>query len=139
MLSPSPNIRTRPRLQPSRPTIMVVEDDSDNRLMLKTLLEMKGYGVIEARDGLEAVRVLEDARPQLILMDLQIPHLDGFDVARRVRQHPQLGDVPIIIISGHDPARHSRLARAAGCNEYFLKPIDFDRLEQTLAHLLPAS
>jgi CheY-like chemotaxis protein len=132
-------MQTLPRPRPNRPTILVVEDDSDNRFMLKTLLEMKGYCVVEAGDGLEAVRMLEDARPQLIMMDLQMPNLNGFDVARRVRQHPQLGDVPIIVVSGHDPARHGQLALAAGCNEYLLKPIDFERLERILARLAPVS
>ena len=124
--------------RPDRPTIMVVEDDYDNRLMLKVLLEMKGYRVIEAGDGDEAVRVLEAEMPQLILLDLQMPNLNGFALARRVRQTPSTRDVPIVIVSGHDPAKHRQLALAAGCNDYLLKPIDFDRLEEMLTRLIPA-
>lgn len=116
---------------------MVVEDDDDNRLMLKTLLEMKGYRVVEARDGQEATEVMEFTRPQLIMMDLQLPRLNGLALARRVRQHDSMRHVPIIVVSGHDPARHRHIALAAGCNEYLLKPIDFDSLEETLGRLLP--
>jgi CheY-like chemotaxis protein len=119
-----------------RATIMVVEDHADSRQMLKTLLGMKGYGVIEAEDGQAAVALLEIERPDLILMDLQLPKLHGFALTRHVRLHPALALVPIIIVSGHDPLHHRPLALAAGCDEYFLKPIDFDLLERTLVRLL---
>lgn len=123
-----------------RPVILVVEDDDDNRLMLKTLLEMKGYSVVQARDGQEASEVMERApAPQLILVDLQLPRLNGFALARRVRQHDQLGRVPIVVVSGHDPAQHRKLALAAGCDDYLLKPIDFQRLEEILQRLLPVA
>jgi CheY-like chemotaxis protein len=117
--------------------IMVAEDDMDSRLMMKTLLEMKGYCVVEAGDGQVAIEVAERERPQLIIMDLQLPRLHGLVVARYLRQHAELSRVPIIIISGHDPLQHGPLALAAGCNEYLNKPIDFDLLEKTLSRWLP--
>lgn len=124
--------------RPTAPVVLVVEDDDDNRLMLKTLLEMKGYYVLQARDGEEASELMELApAPQLFLVDLQLPRVSGFALARRVRQHEQLGRVPIIVVSGHDPAQHRKLALAAGCDDYLLKPIDFDRLEEILHRLLP--
>jgi CheY-like chemotaxis protein len=119
------------------PTILVVEDDADSRLMMKSLLEMKGYLTAEATNGIEAIAVAERERPHLILMDLQLPRLNGFDVTRHVRQHEALRAIPIIIISGYDPLHHRPLALAAGCDEYLCKPIDFDLLEQTLSRLLP--
>ncbi|MBV9960474.1 MAG: response regulator [Acidobacteria bacterium] len=118
-------------------TIMVVEDDDDSRLMMKTLLELKGYRVLDAASGEEALARAEQDRPGLILMDLQLPRLSGLAVARRVRQHAQLSETPIIIVSGHDPLQHRQLALAAGCNEFLHKPLDFDLLEQTLDRLLP--
>lgn len=117
--------------------IMVAEDDMDSRLMMKTLLEMKGYCVVEASDGQAAIEVAERERPQLVIMDLQLPRLPGLGVARHLRQHAELNRVPIIIISGHDPLQHRPLALAAGCNEYLNKPIDFDLLEKTLSRWLP--
>jgi CheY-like chemotaxis protein len=120
-----------------RPMIMVVEDDADSRLMMKTLLEMKGYIVVEASDGEQAIEVAERERPHLIIMDLRLPRLNGFGVTRHVRQHDHLRQVPIIIISGHDPLYHRPLALAAGCDDYLGKPIDFELLEQTLSRLLP--
>jgi CheY-like chemotaxis protein len=120
-------------------TVLVAEDNADVRLMMRTLLEMKGYGVLEAGDGHETLSVAQDSRPDLILMDLQLPRLNGFAVTRFIRQHEELKGVPILIVSGHDPARHRNLALAAGCNGYVQKPVDFDYLEGLIVSLLPAA
>ena len=120
-------------------TVLVAEDNEDVRLMMRTLLEMKGYGVVEAGDGQETVAVAQDARPDIILMDLQLPRLNGFAVARFIRQHEELKGVPILVISGHDPAKHRNLAIAAGCNGFVQKPVDFDHLEKLIAGLLKAA
>lgn len=121
----------------SRPrTILVAEDDADVRLMLKTLLNMKGYRVVESGDGQETVDVARTELPDLILMDLQLPRLNGFAVARFVRQTDALRKVPIVVITGHDPAKHRGLALAAGCNAYVQKPVDFDRLDELITSLL---
>ena len=125
-----------PDERPRAPLIMVAEDDADNRLMLKTLLEIRGYRILEASDGQEAITVARDAAPDLILMDLQLPRLNGLAVARLMRHDEGLRHVPIVILSGHDPARHRNLALAAGCNEYLHKPIDFDHLSELLGSLL---
>ena len=121
----------------TRPTVLVAENDEDNRFMLRVLLEMKGYRVVEARDGQEAIEVAQTERPGLILTDLQMPRLGGFAITRYLRQHPQLRKVPIVVVSGHDPTHHRTLALAAGCTAYLVKPIDFDHLEKLLSDLLP--
>lgn len=126
------NLKAKPRAA----SVVVVEDDDDNRLMMKVMLKMRGYRVVEARDGEEALRVMDGDTPGLILTDLQLPGLNGFAFARRVRQTPALSGVPIVVISGHDPALHRSLAIAAGCNEYLLKPVDFDSLETTIERLM---
>ena len=118
------------------PTVLVAEDDADVRLMMKMLLELKGYRVVEARDGQETLDVARERRPDLILMDLQLPRLNGFAVARFLRQTDGLRGVPIIVVSGHDPAKHRNLALAAGCNAYVQKPIDFDTLDALILELL---
>lgn len=131
--------RRAPFAPPPPPLVLVAEDDPDIRLMMKTLLEMKGYRTAEAADGQEAVRVAEEVRPDLILVDLQLPRLSGFDVTRFVRQHAELRRVPVVVVSAHDPSRHLRLALAAGCDAYLQKPIDFDQLDALLGDLLPTT
>ncbi len=119
------------------PTIMVVEDFEDNRFMMRRLLEMSGYRVLEAVNGEEAVELAYSERPQLILMDLSLPQLDGLAATRRIRQYPDMKDVPIVAVSAHDTADFHADALAAGCNDYVTKPIDFDQLEALLSRLLP--
>jgi CheY-like chemotaxis protein len=118
-------------------TILVAEDDADIRLMMSTLLGMKGYRVVEAGDGQEALDVAQRERPDVVLMDLQLPRLNGFAVARFIRQSDALRHMPIVVVSAHDPAKHRNLALAAGCNAYVQKPIDFDRLNELIVSLLP--
>lgn len=119
------------------PVVMVVEDFEDNRFMMRRLLEMSGYRVLEAINGEEAVELAHRERPQLILMDLSLPQLDGLAATRRIRQHADLREVPIVAVSAHDTADFHADALAAGCNDYVTKPIDFDQLEALLHRLLP--
>jgi CheY-like chemotaxis protein len=119
------------------PTVMVVEDFEDNRFMMRRLLEMSGYHVLEAVNGAEAVEIARRERPDLILMDLSLPLLDGLAATRRIRQEESLRDVPIVAVSAHDTADFHADALAAGCNDYVTKPIDFDQLEALLVKLLP--
>ncbi len=119
-------------------TVMVVEDFEDNRFMMRRLLEMSGYHVLEAINGEEAVKIAQRERPDLILMDLSLPLLDGLAATRRIREVEELRDVPIVAVSAHDTADFHADALAAGCNDYVTKPIDFDQLESLLTRLLPA-
>lgn len=117
-------------------TVMVVEDFEDNRFMMRRLLEMSGYRVVEAVNGEEAIGMARRERPDLILMDLSLPLLDGLAATRRIREHDELKKVPIVAVSAHDTADFHAEALAAGCNEYVTKPIDFDQLETLLKRLL---
>jgi len=116
---------------------MVVEDFEDNRFMMRRLLEMSGYHVLEAINGEEAIRIAEQEHPDLILMDLSLPLLDGLAATRRIRERDSLRNVPIVAVSAHDTADFHAEALAAGCNDYVTKPIDFDQLEALLHRLLP--
>jgi two-component system cell cycle response regulator DivK len=118
-------------------TVMVVEDFEDNRFMMRRLLEMSGYRVLEAINGKEAVEIAKRERPSLILMDLSLPLLDGLAATRRIRQVEELSRIPIVAVSAHDTADFHAEALAAGCNDYVTKPIDFDQLEALLNRLLP--
>ena len=116
--------------------LLLVEDTEDNRFMMRRLLEMSGYEVVEARNGEEAVRVATEKQPQLILMDLSLPIIDGLAATRRIRALPGFGDVPIVAVSAHDTADFHSEALAAGCNSYITKPIDFSALEDLISSLL---
>ena len=119
----------------ARPTVLVVEDFEDNRFMMRRLLEMSGYRVVEAVNGNQAVEAAERERPDIILMDLSLPMLDGLAATRRIRAHDGLSKVPIVAVSAHDSADFHAEALAAGCDEYVTKPIDFDQLVQLLNRL----
>ncbi len=118
--------------------ILVVEDFEDNRFMMRRLLEMCGYRVTEATNGREAIEKAERERPDLILMDLSLPVIDGLEATRRIRQHPALQHIPIVAVSAHDTRDFQAEAHAAGCASYVAKPVDFDHLELLLKRLLAA-
>jgi CheY-like chemotaxis protein len=117
-------------------TILLVEDTEDNRFMMRRLLEMSGYAVVEATNGEEAVRLANSERPQLILMDLSLPVIDGLAATRAIRKLDGLKDTPIVAVSAHDTSDFQSEALAAGCNSYITKPIDFSNLEMLIARLL---
>jgi CheY-like chemotaxis protein len=115
--------------------VLLVEDTEDNRMMMRRLLELSGYEVTEAVNGLEAVRVAESETPNVILMDLSLPLVDGLAATRRIRQLPDLATVPIIAVSAHDTADFHAEALAAGCDAYITKPIDYSELEELITGL----
>jgi CheY-like chemotaxis protein len=120
----------------ARRTVLVVEDFEDNRFMMRRLLEMSGYRVVEAVNGKQAVEAAGAESPDIILMDLSLPMLDGLAATRKIREQGGTTRVPIIAVSAHDSADFHAEALAAGCNEYVTKPIDFDQLVQLLERLL---
>ena len=123
----------RGRVSAAPLTVMVVEDSEDVRLMMRILLEMEGYRVIEAADGMQAVEMAINERPALIMMDLNLPLLDGLAATGRIRQH--LSDVPVVALSGHATDEYRLAAFAAGCTDYLLKPLDFNQLHHILNSL----
>jgi CheY-like chemotaxis protein len=113
-----------------RSLVLVVEDHVDTRALLKVLLNHRGLEVIEAGDGEEAVIVAECEQPDLILMDAVIPHLDGVEAMRRIREIATLAEVPVVFITGYAEPGFRAAAFEAGCSEYIEKPFDltlFDR------------
>ncbi|HXD31648.1 MAG TPA: response regulator [Pyrinomonadaceae bacterium] len=121
-----------------RRRILLVEDSEDNRAMMKRLLEMSGYEVREAINGEQAVEKAQSISPDLILMDLSLPRIDGLTASRLIRRIPQLKQVPIVVVSAHDTSDFHAEALASGCNEYVTKPIDFGQLELLLKRLVPS-
>ncbi len=119
-------------------TILLVEDNTDNRLLMRQLLEMSGYRVVEASTGRQAVEIAESECPDLILMDLSLPEIDGLMATRLIRQLETLCDVPIIALTAHDATQFHNAALAAGCNEYVTKPVDYDLLEKVVGRFCAA-
>jgi CheY-like chemotaxis protein len=115
--------------------VLLVEDTEDNRQMMRRLLEMSGYQVVEAINGEEAVRLASEERPRIILMDLSLPLIDGLTATRRIRCVPGLSKVPIVAVSAHDTADFHSDALDAGCNAYITKPIDYPELEEIVNRL----
>src|SRR5467141_102316 len=106
----------------SRPTILVVDDFYDTRCLLRTWLECKGFRVIEARNGREAVNEAQAATPDLIIMDLEMPELDGLAATRKIRNVEGLAGVPIVAVSAYGAEQFRAPALQAGCNEYVSTP-----------------
>jgi two-component system, cell cycle response regulator DivK len=117
-------------------SVLLVEDTEDSRFMMRRLLELAGYRVLEARNGEEAVMVTRAQAPDIILMDLSLPVIDGLQASRLIRGLEASRDTPIIVVSAHDMADFQVQTREAGCDRYLTKPIDFAELEQLIGELL---
>jgi two-component system, cell cycle response regulator DivK len=119
-------------------TILVAEDFDDTRALLRRVLQTSGYRVVEAVNGREAVDLVKQDCPDLILMDLNMPEMDGLEATEQIRECRELcKDVVILAITAHDTYGMKEAALEAGCDGYLTKPIDFDRLETILGRLLP--
>ena len=118
------------------PTILLVEDNEMNRDMLSRRLEKRGYMVIMAVDGVQALEVARSEAPDLILMDMSLPEMDGWEVARRLRADGSTALIPIIALTAHAMAGDREKALEAGCNDYDVKPVDLLRLHEKIRALL---
>jgi two-component system cell cycle response regulator DivK len=118
------------------PRILMVEDDEMNRDMLALRLQRCGYEVLLAIDGLDGIAVARRETPDLILMDVSLPLLDGWQATRRIRQAPETVAIPVIALTAHSMASDRAMAREAGCNDYETKPVDLKRLVEKIAALL---
>ncbi|MDQ3258344.1 MAG: response regulator [Acidobacteriota bacterium] len=118
------------------PLVMVVDDLTETRLLLRKLLEESGWRVVEAVNGRDALEVAAHTQPALILMDLNMPVLDGFSATLHLRGVEGMRHVPVIAITAHDSEEFRAAARAVGCAEFVVKPIDFDRLTILMERLI---
>ncbi len=119
--------------------VLYVEDNDDNVYMLKMRLELLGdFEVVAAEDGEKGCAMALAERPDIILMDLEMPVVDGWEATRRLKDDPQTRDIPIIALSAHALAGEREKALGAGCDEFDTKPIEFERLVATLRRVLAA-
>ena len=119
------------------PTILVAEDNDDTRVVIRLELERWGYRVVEARNGREAIEIVEERCPDLILMDLNMPEVDGLTSAQAIRKYNErCAGVPILAITAYDTFGIEEAAREAGCDAYIKKPLDMPQLEKTVSGFL---
>lgn len=118
------------------PTVLIAEDSQDTRVMLKRAFELKGYNVIEAEDGSEALEVVNETRPNLIVVDLNMPVVDGLETIKEIRRLEAPGEhVPIVAITAFDVYGMKEAALEIGCNTYLSKPLDMEELDRALIGL----
>jgi two-component system cell cycle response regulator DivK len=103
-------------------TILVAEDQEDNRQILRDLLGSAGFGIIEAHDGEQALTMARSERPDLILMDIQLPLVDGYEATRNIKRDPELKHIPVIAVTSYALSGDEQRAREAGCDAYVAKP-----------------
>ncbi len=117
-------------------TILVVDDFEDTRLLLRTWLRKKGYRVVEAENGNEAIAKARDLKPDLIIMDVEMPELDGLSATREIRTLKNSVELPIVAVSAYGADLFREQALAAGCNDYMSTPFEPDELEKLIQSLL---
>jgi two-component system, cell cycle response regulator DivK len=117
-------------------TILVVEDQEDNRQILRDLLASAGFRMIEAWDGKQALTVARSQQPDLILMDIQLPILDGYEATRSIKRDPELKHIPIIAVTSYALSGDETRAREAGCDAYVAKPYSTRHLLAKIGQLL---
>lgn len=117
-------------------TILIVDDFDDTRLLLRTWLERKGYCVVEAENGNQAVSKAETQQPDLIIMDVEMPELDGLSATRKIRTIAGSQEVPIVVVSAYSADQFRDDALAAGCNAYVSTPFEPEVLEKLIKELI---
>ena len=117
-------------------TILVVDDFEDTRLLLRTWLQKKGYRVIEAENGQQAIDEATSNQPDLIIMDVEMPELDGLSATRQIRTLANSEELPIVVVSAYGADQFRDDALAAGCNEYVSTPFEPDHLEKLIKSLI---
>ena len=122
---------------PFKRTILVVDDFDDTRLLLKTWLEKRGFNVLEAENGNQAVNAAQEMRPDLIIMDMHMPELDGLAATRKIRDIKELDSIPVVAVSAYGEQQFRADALAAGCSEYVSTPFEPDNLETVIRSFLP--
>lgn len=117
-------------------TILLVEDNEDNVTVYRTILEHSGYRVVEARDGAAAIRLAREERPDLVLMDISIPEIDGWEATRILKADPDTASIPVIALTAHALESDRARAEEVGCDGYLVKPIEPRRVLEEVARFL---
>lgn len=117
-------------------TVLLVEDNEDNLLVYRTILEHVGYSVIEARDGEQGLESARASHPDIILMDISIPKLDGWEVTRRLKADESTRDIPVVALTAHALEEDREKALLAGCDGYLAKPVEPRRVVEEVRRFI---
>jgi len=120
----------------SKATILYIEDNSENRKLVRRVLEVEGYAVVEAKDGLQAMECLESDHIDLALMDINMPDMDGYTLTARIKAMPRFANLPILAVTANVMRGDRERSLQAGCDGYIQKPIDIDTLSQQIERFL---
>lgn len=118
------------------PTVLLVEDNEDNRIVYTTMLEHYGYRVLQAGDGVAALTKVNEDRPDIVVMDISIPEIDGWTVTARLREDPATRDIPVVAVTAHALPEHRDRAQDLGCEGYLTKPCEPRRLLQEIRRII---
>lgn len=116
--------------------ILYIEDNVENRTLVKRVLEVEGYAVLEADDGIDGLRIVREEAPDLILIDINLPEIDGYEITTRLRQMEGLNNIPIVALTANVLKGDRERSLDAGCDGYIQKPIDVDLLPAQIAAFL---
>jgi CheY-like chemotaxis protein len=119
-----------------KPIVLVVDDFADNREMYSEYLSFSGYDVIEARNGMEAIEAAQQRMPDIIIMDLSLPVMDGWEATRQLKADERTRRIPVVALTGHALAGHSKGAKEAGCDSFLAKPCLPDQLVAEIRRML---
>ena len=122
---------------PARPRVIIVDDDRDTREMLTLALELEGFEVGQAANGLRLISAMHVDRPDVILLDVMMSWIDGFELCRAIKRNPTFADIPVIFISARKSPEDERTGMEAGAADYFTKPLDVDRLIARIRGMIP--
>jgi len=120
------------------PKVIIVDDDRDTREMLTLALELEGFGVSQAANGLRLISAMHVDRPDVILLDVMMSWIDGFELCRAIKKNPTFADIPVIFISARKSIEDEKAGLDAGAVDYFAKPLDVDRLIARIREILGA-
>ena len=120
-------------------TILYIEDNPENRTLVKRVLEAEGYRVVEAEDGIQGFEYLQSETPDLVIVDINLPEMDGYEVTTRLKQMPSMANIPVIAMTANVMKGDREKTLAVGCDGYIPKPIDIDALPDQVAKYLRKS